>query len=295
MEYHSLYRPLLFSQNEIRILVIAPTETISDPVKCQLEYASLELEPKYDALSYCWGRPDRREAIHVDHRQLSVTLNLAAALRALRSSGILRVWADAVCINQDDLEERSQQVLKMGAIYRSAKSVIAWLGYSHVELDRNARNVGEAVEAMVPILAHYSTLVQHIVRKKHDLVRKSSSYALERRLRHEIELREQELLQCTTTIKKLKQSDWTLFKELVDHPYWTRVWIIQEFAMARQLRIIWNGRSFGETAIAKSSKPATLYNTRWSPPRGSPLSAATRSPSSGGSGKPNVDLPHQGC
>lgn len=38
------------------------------------------------------------------------------------------LWVDAVCINQDDLLERSAQVPCMPQIYRSARRVLTWLG-----------------------------------------------------------------------------------------------------------------------------------------------------------------------
>jgi len=50
-------------------------------------------------------------------------INLAGALIQLRSRGFLRVWADAICVNQDDMEERGAQVLCMADIYRSASLV----------------------------------------------------------------------------------------------------------------------------------------------------------------------------
>ena len=37
-------------------------------------------------------------------------------------------WVDALCLNQNDLAERSQQILLMSRIYREARTVIAWLG-----------------------------------------------------------------------------------------------------------------------------------------------------------------------
>jgi len=40
----------------------------------------------------------------------------------------LVLWVDAICINQDDIPERNDQVLLMGDIYRNATSVISWLG-----------------------------------------------------------------------------------------------------------------------------------------------------------------------
>ena len=37
-------------------------------------------------------------------------------------------WIDAICINQDDLNERAQQVNMMYNIYHQAEGVIVWLG-----------------------------------------------------------------------------------------------------------------------------------------------------------------------
>lgn len=38
------------------------------------------------------------------------------------------IWADAVCINQDDILERNKQVTRMADIYRLAHRVVVWLG-----------------------------------------------------------------------------------------------------------------------------------------------------------------------
>jgi hypothetical protein len=37
-------------------------------------------------------------------------------------------WYNALCVNQQDLQERSQQVKRMAEIYTKATRVIAWLG-----------------------------------------------------------------------------------------------------------------------------------------------------------------------
>jgi hypothetical protein len=58
-----------------------------------------------------------------------VTANLYSALVALRSSTKpVDIWVDALCINQTDNQERSQQVRQMLNIYKNARSVIVWLG-----------------------------------------------------------------------------------------------------------------------------------------------------------------------
>jgi len=63
--------------------------------------------------------------------QLHVTLNLLIALKHLRRDHVPRIlWVDAICINQEDLRERSSEVGRMGWIYSKADSVIAWLGSS---------------------------------------------------------------------------------------------------------------------------------------------------------------------
>jgi hypothetical protein len=59
----------------------------------------------------------------------TITRNLADALRCLRSEGKARhLWADAVCINQYDANEKSSQVAMMGEIYSGAERTYIWLG-----------------------------------------------------------------------------------------------------------------------------------------------------------------------
>ncbi|CZR65847.1 uncharacterized protein PAC_15747 [Phialocephala subalpina] len=45
------------------------------------------------------------------------------------------VWIDAVCINQQDSVEKAVQVGMMGRIYKSAKSVIVWLGRERQDIN----------------------------------------------------------------------------------------------------------------------------------------------------------------
>ena len=95
--------------------------------------------PEYEALSYTWGSTENRPDVGVmpsmaalDIKlsgRLAVTQNLAQALRYLRSPAQVRtLWIDAICINQEDVKEREQQVERMGDIYQSARQVLIWLG-----------------------------------------------------------------------------------------------------------------------------------------------------------------------
>jgi hypothetical protein len=113
---------------EIRLLVLLPGQ-FNDHVECALRHVSLSKSPKYEALSYCWGDLKSRKLISLDGHRFLATESLEIALRYLRCQDTPRIlWIDAVCINQADDRERSQQVGLMGEIYRSAQRVTVWLG-----------------------------------------------------------------------------------------------------------------------------------------------------------------------
>jgi hypothetical protein len=84
--------------------------------------------PPYVALSYCWGTLIEKAPIALNRQAVGVTLNLHAALLRLRRKKVEYIWVDALCINQEDKEERSIQIGRMAAIYKQAKEVVIWLG-----------------------------------------------------------------------------------------------------------------------------------------------------------------------
>ncbi|KAH6662521.1 heterokaryon incompatibility protein-domain-containing protein [Halenospora varia] len=86
----------------------------------------------YACLSYTWGDPTDTTDIVVNGDTIAVSSNLERALRTLRNRGEFpghfKLWVDAICINQENAEERSQQVQKMEDIYDGAWNVVVWLG-----------------------------------------------------------------------------------------------------------------------------------------------------------------------
>lgn len=63
---------------------------------------------------------------------VAVTPNLELALRHLRRRSQRRtLWIDALCINQEDEDEKMAQIQRMGVIYASAAAVVVWLGDCH--------------------------------------------------------------------------------------------------------------------------------------------------------------------
>ena len=121
--------------NEIRVLDLRPGRW-TDEIGCDLRVISLDSKPStpsYEAISYVWGDPQDTVPIKVDGKVLQATRNLHLALRRLRSKDDARtLWADALCINQHDVEEQTQQVGIMQHIYSKANAVQVYLGESAI-------------------------------------------------------------------------------------------------------------------------------------------------------------------
>lgn len=112
---------------EFRVIEVSPTSTAT--IKCKIFHAFAENPPQYVAISYAWGDAGDRKDIILDGHTISVTASLHGALEAVRGKNeAVFVWADTLCINQQDMEERSQHVQLMSTIYSTAASVAIWLG-----------------------------------------------------------------------------------------------------------------------------------------------------------------------
>lgn len=117
---------------DIRILEILPGN-FEDSLHCRLRVAAIEDDPVYDALSYMWGDPSPSGKIVLDDEYFPVTASLENALRHVRLDyGVRYLWADAVCINQRDVQERGNQVHLMKEIYSRSQTVRVWID---VDLD----------------------------------------------------------------------------------------------------------------------------------------------------------------
>jgi hypothetical protein len=112
---------------EFRLVRILP-ERMST-IKCEIIHATLENPPTYIAISYAWGDSGDTRKIQVEGSSFPITSNLYGALKVLRrKSEAVMVWADALCIDQQNRDERTQQVQLMTSIYSKADTVAVWLG-----------------------------------------------------------------------------------------------------------------------------------------------------------------------
>jgi hypothetical protein len=127
-------------RDSIRLIVLQPSTNPDEPLRGSLMVTSLsacdyELINSYTALSYVWGTSPATVTLMLDSaHKVTITATLAAALRDMRDARRPHhIWADAVCINQQDLAERNHQVSLMGAIYRTALHTVIHLGAASPE------------------------------------------------------------------------------------------------------------------------------------------------------------------
>ncbi|RGP69553.1 Heterokaryon incompatibility protein [Fusarium sporotrichioides] len=153
----------------------------------------------YAALSYVWGNEKDTSIIVLNKRRRRVTTNLAKALSAFIKDGEFeddfKLWVDAICINQQDLDERARQLRKMRQIYGSAWAVVAWVGEPSFQSD-----------SAFQLIHDFSTLSGS-----------DCGSQIEACLRSEPEY--------------LGKGCWLALHDLMERPYWYRLWIIQEMIM----------------------------------------------------------------
>lgn len=154
------YAPLS-GPRSIRILVLQPARKANRPIQCSFKEISLgndsDPELRYEALSYTWGAPRGTRPVLCEGQAILVTPNCEQALLHLRQKFKARnLWIDAICIDQQSVPEKSQQVPIMGDIYCYASRSILWLGRdTDAELSavlRRAARYGNAVNGMVRVL-----------------------------------------------------------------------------------------------------------------------------------------------
>ncbi|CZR69432.1 uncharacterized protein PAC_19332 [Phialocephala subalpina] len=271
MEYQ--YQPLNSDKNEIRLLTLLPSHHSShgpnSVVRCQTMYntdsvvigkTSLPEKPRplrrsyswggYVALSYVWGNPNKTREIFVNEKSVQVTENLESALRILRDKlpmrlGV-RLWADALCINQNDVKERSVQVQRMWDIYQNALEVVVWLG-------EEAEDSWKAVH-LIKILSlswkkdkgkELSTILAtnpNFPLASYQMPGAPCGRRQERGRRYQKRERRYHLRSTGPQDPSLFGC-WKAFESLMQREYWKRVWVIQELSAGTKETPILCGRS----------------------------------------------------
>jgi hypothetical protein len=245
------------SESHFRLLEILPSS--HRPIDCTLRICSIQnAADLYEALSYTWAldsefsspfSSDNSWPINCNGIRVDVKKNLFNALSALRRSSSSRfIWADAICINQADKSERSQQVRLMGDIFRNAFRVLVWLG-----LD-NHRYL--APKAFAGVCAVVNTWSKEFSSDKDPSQIKPYFSSLERCRVSQIwdssYLGQHDLLQILPYFSHLERHDvlddtltpddtrWEFIMALYERKWFTRMWVVQEIALARRATVIWD-------------------------------------------------------
>ncbi|KAK8025069.1 hypothetical protein PG990_002892 [Apiospora arundinis] len=219
-----MYTALDSRCQQIRLLRVIPKNQNNVQIRCEIVGAQLQGSmPKYAALSYVWGDAADTEEIVVDGQPFQATRSLNSALQQFRASytrngcNSLLLWADAVCINQQDLAERGQQVSMMGLIYAKATLVISWLGSS------------------TELTALGFVLIKSCSRRIQEVRRKRGAYPTSdvfMEIAHLEFLSENTAFYENNTELSSGNKAWNAIDELNRHAYWTQVWIVQEVVLA---------------------------------------------------------------
>ncbi|KAH8593018.1 heterokaryon incompatibility protein-domain-containing protein [Bisporella sp. PMI_857] len=115
--------------SSFRVLKLQPGAD-TDPITYTLDFADWQNPPPYEAISYAWGDPTRSFQTVCNGQQQELSRSIWQALSRLRLHDKPRLlWADAICIDQTNLEERRHQVDNMKKIYEHATQVLVWLAH----------------------------------------------------------------------------------------------------------------------------------------------------------------------
>lgn len=129
-ESHFTYTPLPVESESDSIRVIERLPDVHPaPVSCIVRHVRLNEKPRFEATSYCWGNPEPPKFVICNGKSLNITESPYIALHRLRNAAEPRtLWADAICINQQDIDEKNTQAPLVRKIYEMTEQVVLWLG-----------------------------------------------------------------------------------------------------------------------------------------------------------------------
>lgn len=133
---HDVYKGLDIHPGQIRLLKLDLNDddaVLSGELKTtNVESNSVE---RFWAISYVWGPPPTVNSpciFKTEQGVIPITESLSTCLKQLRAKKVdAYIWADALCINQQNKMEKSAQVRRMGSLYGAAERVVIWMGDGH--------------------------------------------------------------------------------------------------------------------------------------------------------------------
>jgi hypothetical protein len=218
------YAPLR-KQNSFRLLRLVQAKKevrqvhdrlLALPFQATLLEYGLNDDTPYECLSYTWGLPELTHTVSIDGKYFAITKNLASALKNIqRYVKTELLWVDAICINQEDPEEREKQVGHMKTIYSRARQVLAYLGEQENSSQKMPAIFRRILAGLDKLRAMRTIKGANIVRNKI----------------HTADLE-------SLGLPSEDDPDWICITSFLSRPWFRRVWIIQEATVARELTFI---------------------------------------------------------
>lgn len=199
-----IYQSLPSAKTHIRLLTLLPHSNAGHIAIALKAVPLSDAAGKYDAISYAWGPSEPVYEVLVDGQRLWLQENIWRFLKQCSSTSlgdklIRPLWIDSICINQKNVPEKNQQVKQMATIYSRAKQAIVWLG----EASRTS------------VWADYAF-------ERYDRMRDFLFDAYSRRKAPE---------NNDAAVK-------TNLRQIMTSTYWTRLWIVQELALAHTVAFV---------------------------------------------------------
>ncbi|KAF5713627.1 heterokaryon incompatibility (het-6OR allele) [Fusarium mundagurra] len=230
-----LYAHLDRSRRQIRLVEIVSTKP---KIVCNLTTVSLDEDTQFSAISYLWGDKGKTEPITVNGVEQFITPSLANALEYAphhwanafpeRDSRSCRLWADALCIDQDDDLEKGHQVQLMKFIYPAAEVV-----FSCLDIEASQSDIRLAFKTCETLAK--SAVERGLVRSVIDIcapIEEKHIQELEWLLRHP-------LLDENCPIKSQEFGDAEhAMSRMLELKYWERAWVFQELVLSRRVVVI---------------------------------------------------------
>ncbi|RDI81402.1 hypothetical protein Vi05172_g8687 [Venturia inaequalis] len=228
----------------IRVLKIHAGDDI-DVVSCDVFEVDLDLKPSFEALSYTWDldpqwstfsfefvadKEKEERPILCNGKTLHVTMNLYHALTELRRQNLATpVWADQVCINQHDGDEKIAQLGIMVDVYRSARRVTIWLG----KLSLVRSNALEFMDELTdePFWTLQSKPAPDSLARMNSLSR---------------------AFEQMNSLNIKDQYHWLGVILVVGRQWFQRAWTLQEFLLATDFRILMGHRDISPKSIERA-------------------------------------------
>ena len=190
----------------IRLVRLLPGSKL-DGIQCEIEHANLDDLPSYVALSYCWGLGTNKTWLSCNKQRCDITRDLLKALHRFRQKDkIVTLWIDQICINQANIQERNNQVSLMRDIYKQAEGVFIWLGDGDADTALAIRCIQRVNEVI-------GDSEQCVHDKGTELWQKG--------------------------LPKSNSKEWKALASLLARPWFGRMWILQEMAVASSATIVY--------------------------------------------------------